>query len=285
MSDHSEVRQFGIFLRGLADTHSDRLVARIKECGPNYTRVAEHDLADSVKRTFLSLAVSIEQDDMDQLAQYGREIGLRRARDNFTLQEMLNAVNVFRNFILECLDTFVERNQPWTMYAARRLEDFLHVFYDNFIGSVGEALEQIRGELAEQVGELETQRDVIRELGAPIMPVHEGVLVLPLVGAIDSNRAVQIMENLLESITRYQADMVIIDITGVPTVDTSVANYILQTARAANLIGARIILVGIGAEIAQTIVQLGVDLSTMVTLANLQEGLEYAYRQLGYTIR
>jgi rsbT co-antagonist protein RsbR len=116
------------------------------------------------------------------------------------------------------------------------------------------------------------------------MPVHEGVLVLPLVGVLDSYRASQVMEKLLEAIAGYQADLVIMDITGVPVVDTSVANYILQAARAAKLVGARVILVGIGAEIAQTMVHLGVDMNDIITLANLQEGIQYAFEQLGISM-
>jgi rsbT co-antagonist protein RsbR len=125
----------------------------------------------------------------------------------------------------------------------------------------------------------------IRELSTPIIPVHNGVLILPLVGAIDSYRAGQIMETLLEGIGREQADVVIIDITGVPMVDTGVGNYLLQAARAARLLGSRVVLVGISAEIAQTIVQLGVDLSDITTHADLQAGIAYALGTLGLEIR
>jgi rsbT co-antagonist protein RsbR len=124
----------------------------------------------------------------------------------------------------------------------------------------------------------------IRELSSPIIPLYNGILVLPLVGAIDSHRAGQIMESLLSGISEQQADVVIMDITGVPVVDTSVANYLLLAARAARLLGAQIVLVGISAEIAQTITQLGADLSSIVTRANLQSGIEYALGVLGLAI-
>lgn len=284
MTNPSELQRFGTFLRETADVQFESLRARVAEAGPNYRRVAADDLADPLRTTFLTLAYSIEEDDMPRLARYGREMGLRRARNDFTLQEMLGAANAFREHVWQRLDAYVQDAPAWSPTATRRMEDFLYTFYDNFIGSVGVALEQFRSELTQQAQELASQRDVIRELGVPIMPVHAGVLVLPLIGAIDSSRAVQIMETLLEAITHHQSDLVIIDITGVPTVDTSVANYLLQSARAANLVGAQIILVGIGAEVAQTIVQLGVDLSTIVTRANLQEGLTYAYERLGYRL-
>ncbi len=124
----------------------------------------------------------------------------------------------------------------------------------------------------------------IRELSSPIIPLYNGILVLPLVGVIDSYRAGQIMEALLNGISQQQADVVIMDITGVPMVDTNVATYLLMAARAARLLGTRIILVGISAEVAQTIVQLGVDLNDVTTRSNLQSGIEYALGLLGLAI-
>jgi rsbT co-antagonist protein RsbR len=131
---------------------------------------------------------------------------------------------------------------------------------------------------------IETQRQALRELSTPIVPVLEGVLVLPLVGGIDTRRAQQVMETLLEAIGRYQAEVVIIDITGVPVVDTGVANHLLQVTRAAALLGSECVLVGISPEVAQTIVSLGVDLSSVVTQANLQSGIEHALKKTGRRI-
>jgi anti-anti-sigma regulatory factor len=127
-------------------------------------------------------------------------------------------------------------------------------------------------------------RAVIQELSTPIIPIHQGVLVLPLVGAIDSLRSQEITERLLEEIVRLQADIVIIDITGVSVVDTSVANHLIMTAQAVNLLGSRVVFTGISSTIAQTIVQLGVSLGDVVTLSNLQAGMQYALKQLGLEI-
>jgi rsbT co-antagonist protein RsbR len=109
--------------------------------------------------------------------------------------------------------------------------------------------------------------------------------VLPLVGAIDSRRAGEITERLLEEIAAQQAEIVIIDITGVALIDTSTANHLLMTTRAASLLGSRVVLVGMGADIAQTIVQLGVELHGLVTLADLQAGIAYALRRIGLAIQ
>jgi rsbT co-antagonist protein RsbR len=131
---------------------------------------------------------------------------------------------------------------------------------------------------------IQAQAQQIRELSTPLIPLHTGILALPLVGTIDSYRATQIMETLLEGIAEQQADVVIIDITGVPLVDTGVGNHLLQAAQAAKLLGAQVILVGISTDVAQTMVQLGINLTQIITLASLQAGIDYAFGLQGLTI-
>ncbi len=126
--------------------------------------------------------------------------------------------------------------------------------------------------------------DLVRELGSPVVPIYPGVLVLPLIGTIDSDRAQIVTERLLEAIVSQQADVVIVDITGVPVVDTGVANYILQAARAVRLLGSTVLLTGISAAVAQTIVQLGVELGDVITCADLAAGLTTALELLGHEI-
>jgi rsbT co-antagonist protein RsbR len=128
------------------------------------------------------------------------------------------------------------------------------------------------------------QQQVIIELSTPVIQVWQGILTLPIVGAIDSPRAAKITEDLLERIVARQARVVIMDITGVPLVDTGVANRLLKTVRAASLLGAHCLLVGIRPEIAQTVVHLGVDLSGIETCADLQSGLERAFEMVGLAV-
>jgi rsbT co-antagonist protein RsbR len=128
-------------------------------------------------------------------------------------------------------------------------------------------------------------RSTISELSTPIIPIYEDILVLPLVGSIDSRRANEITERLLEAIAQYQADLVILDITGVSIIDTHTANHLLMATRAASLLGSRVVISGIGAEVAQSVVHLGVDLQGLVALANLQAGLAYALKQKGLAIQ
>ena len=143
-----------------------------------------------------------------------------------------------------------------------------------------QAQEQVR-KLQVAIEAQERLTRTVRELSSPVVQVWENVLALPLVGGIDATRAKQITEELLTGIVKHQAEMVIIDITGVPVVDTQVANYILQTIKAASLLGAHCVLVGISAEVAQAMISLGVDLSAVTTLSNLQAGIQYALEKMG----
>jgi len=134
------------------------------------------------------------------------------------------------------------------------------------------------------VEEKERLLKTVRELSSPVIQVWENVLVMPLVGAIDSARATRITEDLLTGITKSQAEIVIIDITGVPVVDTSVANHLIQTIKAAALLGAKCVVVGISSEVAQSLINLGVDLSGVVTRSNLQAGVRYAMEMMGLEV-
>lgn len=138
-------------------------------------------------------------------------------------------------------------------------------------------------EMRESLLEQEHRR-ILRELSVPVVPVWEGVLVVPLVGVLDSTRAREMMQTLLEAVVRQRARVVILDITGVPAVDTQVADHLIRTVKATRLLGARSVLVGIRPAIAQTLVRLGVDLESVHTEADLQSGLQYAFRVLGLRI-
>lgn len=128
---------------------------------------------------------------------------------------------------------------------------------------------------------IEGQNAALRELSTPLIPLAEGVVVMPIIGTIDSRRAQQIMETLLEGIAVNQADIALLDISGVRVVDTQVADALLRAAKAAKLLGTRIVLTGIKAEVAQTVVHLGADMTEIITRSNLQEGLRYALEASG----
>jgi rsbT co-antagonist protein RsbR len=117
------------------------------------------------------------------------------------------------------------------------------------------------------------QANALIELSTPLIPISDHTLLLPLVGALDSRRAQQVMETLLQGIAEHAAESIILDITGVPLVDTHVAGMLMRAAQAVRLLGARVMLTGIRPEVAQAIVGLGVDLSSIETRASLQDGI------------
>ena len=131
---------------------------------------------------------------------------------------------------------------------------------------------------------ISAQQDALRELSTPVLQLRERLLVLPIIGMIDTLRAKQLTDNLLLSIRDNRAKVVVMDITGVAAVDSKVANHLIQTVTAARLMGAMVILTGLSAEVARSLVAIGVDLSRINTIGDLQGGLEEAERLLGYKV-
>ncbi len=155
----------------------------------------------------------------------------------------------------------------YPIYQDGEIKEFIHISRD--------VTERVMAE--EHIKE---QQMAILELSTPVIELWEGIIILPLIGMIDSNRARQIMESLLEAIIKTQADIAIIDITGVPLVDTEVADRLIRTIKAAGLLGTKCIMVGIKPEIAQSMVHLGVDLSGVATFSTLQTGIKAAFKTL-----
>ncbi len=128
------------------------------------------------------------------------------------------------------------------------------------------------------------QQEAIRELSTPVLQVRDQLLILPIIGVIDTHRARQLTEQLLRTIRTRRAKVVVMDITGVPAVDSKIAGHLVQTVDASKLMGATVIVTGISPEIAQTLVTLGVDIGKMNTVGDLQEGIEVANQFLGYRV-
>lgn len=124
------------------------------------------------------------------------------------------------------------------------------------------------------------QAAVLEELSTPLIPISDDVVIMPLIGSIDSLRAHKVLDALLAGIAAARARVVILDITGVPVVDTQVANVFIQAAQAVALLGAQVVLTGIRPEVAQTIIGLGVDLNRIITRGSLRDGITYALKTL-----
>ncbi len=131
---------------------------------------------------------------------------------------------------------------------------------------------------------IEQQRLTIAELQTPVIQVWDGILALPLVGGIDTARAQEMNEALLERIVATGSEIVLLDITGVPVVDTAVSRHLLETVTAARLLGAEVFIVGLSSRTAMTLVQLGLDLSHVTTRATMAKGLELAFARLGLAV-
>jgi anti-anti-sigma factor len=123
-----------------------------------------------------------------------------------------------------------------------------------------------------------TQKDSLRELSTPLIPVADRVVIMPLIGALDSQRAQQVMDVLLKGVEQHCAHTAILDVTGVLVVDTQVATMLIQSAQAVRLLGAQVVLTGIQPQMAQTLVQLGINLDSIVTYSTLQAGIAHALR-------
>lgn len=147
--------------------------------------------------------------------------------------------------------------------------------------------EQLETEAAERKRAQETiqrQAEEILEISTPVMQVWEGVVIAPLIGTLDSQRTERFMERLLESIVETRSPVALVDITGVPTIDTQTAQHLVETITAVRLLGAEVALTGVSPAIAQTLVQLGVDLSTVATRSSLAAGLSVAMEALGLKV-
>jgi rsbT co-antagonist protein RsbR len=181
-----------------------------------------------------------------------------------------------------CLDRFGNslRTALTDMMARERelehLRATLEETVDQRTASLQQALQDVaqrEARLTQTLMDLRTSEKTIRELGAPVIPVLPGVLVAPLIGILDSDRAATLADNVLAMVERERASQVIFDITGVPLVDTQVAHVLLQTTNAVRLLGAQTLIVGIRPEVAQTIISLGLDFATIATFPNLQEAI------------
>ncbi len=258
--------------------HREALVAELAQqirqsIGGTYAALS----LDQLKGRFASLLDALQRaatgETLEPWESFIRSFAAQQVAECIPATEGLDALSATRQLLLEHLRRSLE-DAAQRETALGQLEEWLHRAHTWFFEVY---LQDYENRLAQQ------QR-ALAELSTPVIQIHENILVVPLVGAIDTERARRIMEELLLGITRYQAEMVIIDITGVPVVDTAVANHLLQTVKAARLLGTRSILVGISSEVAQALVHLQIDLSGVITRSNLQAGIEYALEQMGLEI-
>jgi rsbT co-antagonist protein RsbR len=201
-------------------------------------------------------------------------IGAVHERANLPMKAYLGMYNHYLRAVANRLSE-AYRSEPQRAWSA-----FLSLMKLTFL-DIGLAIDTYINSRERTIRE---QREAIQELPTPVLPFREGMLLVPIIGLIDSQRARALTEQLLGAVRDNRAKVVVIDITGVQAVDSRVANHMVQTVEAARLMGATAILAGVSPEIAQTMVTLGIDLGRMITVGDLQSGIERGEELLGYTV-
>jgi rsbT co-antagonist protein RsbR len=215
---------------------------------------------------------TLETGSVERLQAYARDLSERIIPRGVETDEVLGIVLLLRDVLARAL--FVKYQQDADLL--NRILDAYEPAANRIAVTVGVSFVQERERVIRE------QQEAIRELSTPVLQVRERLLILPIIGVLDSARARQLTEQLLGAIQSNRARVVVIDITGVATIDLNVANHLVQTVEAARLMGASAIITGLSSKIAQTLVDLGVDLSMMNTVGDLQGGLEEADRMIGY---
>lgn len=216
----------------------------------------------------------LETGAVEALQAYARNLSERIVPRGVETHEVVGIVLILRDVLLRSL---LKKNQSDFRLISRMLDAY-EPAARRILVTVAAGFVQERERIIRE------QQDAIRELSTPVLPVREGLLILPIVGVIDTQRARQLTEQLLRGIRANRAKVVVIDITGVPSIDSTVANHLVLTVEAARLLGATAIVTGLSPEIAHTLVTIGVDLTKMHTVGDLRGGIEEADRVLGYQV-
>ncbi|MDP9112168.1 MAG: STAS domain-containing protein [Acidobacteriota bacterium] len=235
------------------------------------TAMTQEEIFAEATAVYDNYVAVLETGSVEALQEYARDLSERIIPRGVETHEVLGIVLLLRDVLARSLfekyqHDFSMLNQVLNAYepAANRIAN-----------TVGVSFVQERERIIRE------QQEAIRELSTPVLQVRERLLILPIIGVIDPQRARQLTEQLLRGIRSNRAKVVVIDITGVPAVDSTVANHLVQTVDASRLMGATVIVTGLSAEIAQTLVTIGVDLARMKTVGDLQGGIEEAERLLG----
>jgi rsbT co-antagonist protein RsbR len=216
----------------------------------------------------------LETGSVEALQDYARDLSERIIPRGVETHEVVGIVLLLRDVLARSL--FEKYHRDFGLL--NRVLDAYEPAANRIANTVAVSFVQERERIIRQ------QQDALRELSTPVLQVRERLLILPIIGVLDGQRAQQLTEQLLGGIRRHRAKVVVIDITGVPDVDADVANHLVQTVDASRLMGAGVIITGLSPEIAQTLVTIGVDLTKMNTVGDLQGGIEQAERLLGFKV-
>lgn len=217
----------------------------------------------------------VDSSDFDGVTEILSGISISRARQGYSPRETGAFVLSLKDALLQILKKELKNDAAVlyeeTLKVIRLIDSFSITTFETFIKGREEVILR--------------QTDEIAEISTPVIRVWDGILALPIIGTLDSSRTQIVMENLLQEIVETGSSLAILDISGVPAVDSLVAQHLIKTVSATRLMGAECIISGIRPEIAQTIVHLGIDLSNIVTKASLAHALKFAFANLKLEVR
>ena len=216
----------------------------------------------------------LETGSVEALQHYARDLSERIIPRGVETEEVVGIVLLLRDVLARSLFEKYREDFP----LLNRILDAYEPAANRIANTVAVSFVEERERVIRQ------QQDAIRELSTPVLQVRERLLILPIIGMLDTQRARQVTEQLLRGIRTHRAKVVVVDITGVPDIDQAVANHLVNTVDASRLMGASVIVTGLSAEIAQTLVTIGVDLSKIITVGDLEGGIEEAERVLGFKV-
>src|SRR6202167_1424923 len=238
------------------------------------TAMSKEEIFAEATTVYDNYVEALESGTFEALQAYARNLSERIIPRGVETHEVVGIVLLLRDVLARSL--FAKYRSDFTML--NRILDAYEPAANRIANTVAVGFVQERERVIRQ------QQEAIRELSTPVLQVREQLLILPIIGVLDSQRARQVTEQLLRAIRANRAKVVVIDITGVPTIDSTVANHLVQTVDASGLMGASVIITGLSSEIALTLVTIGLDLSKMNAVGDLQGGIEEAERLLGYEV-
>jgi rsbT co-antagonist protein RsbR len=238
------------------------------------TAMSPEELFSEATAIYDNYVEVLETGSVEALQAYARDLSERIIPRGVETNEVVGIVLLLRDVLARSL--FEKYQTDFEML--NRVLDAYEPAANRIANTVAVSFVQERERIIRQ------QQEAIRELSTPVLQVRERLLILPIIGVIDPQRNRQLTEQLLRAIRTNRAKVVVIDITGVAAMDSNVANQLVQTVEASRLLGATVIVTGLSPEIAQTLVTIGVDLSEMATVGDLQGGIEEAERLLGYKV-